>query len=121
MSDIRFKIDGEELPLPDTTKASFADTIAVYQVTGLSWEDFEQCASVDVRVAGLIAIALQRRHPDWNAAKIGELVRHRDISNLDVLGVEVAEPTVPPPSSSDESSEPSVPSDNASGSEGQPV
>jgi len=114
VSEIKFKIGDEELPLPKLTTATFAEASVVYLVTGLDWESFDECTATEVRVAGLIAVALQRAHPDWAPGTIGQMVRNMEMAMPQFVGLEVADQASPPADETSGSPESTGQSDNAS-------
>lgn len=117
MSDVKFKLNGEELPFPSLASLSFQDAIVINRVTGLDLASFHT-APVETRIAGQIAVALGRAHADWSTQKVVESVLWSDMSGFQFSGVEEPDDGPLPVSESETSDETATPvfTDSASGS-----
>lgn len=103
MSDVRFKLNGEELPFPSLSSLSFKDAIVINHVTGLDLASFHT-APVETRIAGQIGVAMARAHADWSVQKVVEAVLWTDMSQFAFSGVEEPD-TGPLPESESETSD----------------
>lgn len=73
------------------------DPVLVAEVTGLPWIEFAQMLDEgDSRtLAGLVAVAVWQKHPDWRREKVVRYVESISISDLEVDSPSDARPPEP--------------------------
>lgn len=122
MSELRFKFGNEDLPFPSLASLNFRDAIVINRLTGMSLADFAD-QSNETKIAGLIAVALQRAHPDWLVNTVAEMVLDADLGGWELYGGR-EDASAPPLSATpkpDETSESPDSEDNANESDGPSV
>lgn len=121
MSEPRIKFGGEELAVPRLATLSFSDALALNRVCGVNAQEFALLAENpnETYIAGLIAIALRRAHPDWPVRLIEDMIGQAELDAWEWLSAAAAqEPeSGPPPLESGGSSDPPDSTDSADESE----
>ena len=99
MSESGFEVGGVFYAFP--TAFRLGDPPLVREVTGMSWAEFVEALGEETGdptvSAGMVAVAVWQKNPDWRRDRVVRFVERLDMDKLDFVGGDDAEAAGDPP------------------------